>query len=242
MGLFSRMKRTVKAKANAAVDKMTDPEKQLDMAILELEETHKKAIAELLSYKATAKQLEQDLARETQRAQDWEKRAMAAVKAGDDELARKALRERQDSLAQIAKIKRDRDEAASYAIQLNNSRKTAETKLRMLKLRKGTMATQLKAARSGSSSPLGVDTDLFDKFEEAEQRIDEEAIEAEVFAAMQGEELDSADFDRKLVAAGADPAALAAPAGAPGAEDPLEALKAKMAADKAQKKLPGKND
>jgi phage shock protein A len=233
MGLFSRMKRSAKSKANAAIDKMTDPEKQLDMAILELDETHKKAIAELLSYKATAKQLEQDLARETQRAEEWEKRAMAAVKAGDEELAKKALRERQSSLGEVAKIKRDRDEAASYAIQLNKSRKVAETKLRMLKLRKGTLATQLKAARSGSSSPLGVDDELFDKLAEAEQRIDEEAIEAEVFAAMEGEDLSGAEFDRKLAAAGADPALLA-PAGA---DDPLEALKAKMAAEKARKKL-----
>ncbi len=236
MGIFSRLKRSAKAKANAAIDKMSDPEKELDMAIMELEEIRKSAIQELIAYKATAKQMEQELEREEKRAEDWEKRAMAAVKSGDDELAKKALTERNNSLAEIAKIKRDRDEAASYAIQLNRSRKTADTKLRMLKLRKGTMATQIKAARSGS--PLGVDNELFDKFAEAEERIDEEAIEAEVFAAMEGEELpgriSGSEFDRKLLEAGGD-----ATAGAlAGEEDPLEALKAKMAAEKAQKKLP----
>ena len=41
MGIFGRMKRAVKSKANAAVDKMIDPAKELDMAILELEEQQK---------------------------------------------------------------------------------------------------------------------------------------------------------------------------------------------------------
>lgn len=229
MGIFSRMKQSIKSKANSAVDKLSDPEKDLDMAIMELEEMRKKALEELVTYKATAKRLEQDIESEQKRADEWEKRAMAAVKAGDDELAKKALRERQSSLAEVAKIKRDRDEAAGYAIQLNRSRKTAETKLQMLKLRKGTIATQMKAAKTGSA--LGVDNELFDKLDEAEQRIDEDAIEAEVFAAMQGEEYAGADFDAKLLAAGGNPAVAA------DGQDPLEQLKAKMAADKEKKLL-----
>ncbi|MCG8421891.1 MAG: PspA/IM30 family protein [Proteobacteria bacterium] len=236
MGLFERMKRSAKAKANATIDKMRDPEKELELAITELDDMRKKAIEELVAYKATAKKMEQDLEREEKRAEEWEKRAKAAVVAGDDELAKKALRERQNSLEEIAKIKRDRDEAASYAIQLNKSRKTAESKLRMLKLRKGTLATQLQAARSGSS--LGVDSELFDKFAEAEDRIGDEAIEAEVQAALDGEltskdGLSADEFDRKLLEAGGDPtAAGTGKADSTAPNDPLAALKAKMAAQK----------
>ncbi len=225
MGLFDRMKRTVKSKANAAIDSARDPEKELELAIVELEETRKSALQELLTYKATAKKMEQDLEREEKRAAEWEKRAMAAVQAGDDELAKKALREQKDSHAEIVKIKRDRDEAASYAIQLNRSRKKAESKLRMLKLRKGTLANKLRAAKTGSA--LGVDNELFEKFEDAENAIDEEAIEAEVHAAMTGEDFDVADFDRQLKEAGGDPGVVSAEG-----EDPLEALKAKMAQQK----------
>lgn len=232
MGLFDRMKRSAKSKANAAIDKARDPEKELEQAILELDETHKAALKELLSYKASAKKMEQDLEREEKRSEEWERRAMAAVKAGDDELAKKALQERQSSLAEVKKIKHDRDEAASYAIQLNRSRKTAEQKLRMLKLRKGTLATKLRAAETGSV--LGVNNELFDKFAAAENAIDDEAIEAEVQAAMDGEDFDAADFDRQLRLSGGDPGAAAADADG---SDPLEALKAKMAAEKAQKKL-----
>jgi phage shock protein A len=234
MGIFSRMKDAVKSKANAAVDKARDPAKELDLAIYELESIRKKALEELVSYKTTAKQMEQELERQEKKAAEWEQRAMAAVKAGNDELARTALREHKACRAEIERVKRDRDQAAGYAVQLNKSRKEAETKLRMLKLRQGTLATKLKAAKTGSV--LGFDNQLFDKLDEAEARIDQEAIEAEVAVSL-GDELSSggmseSELDAKLLAAGADPALAH-----DGGEDPLEALKAKIAAEKARKKL-----
>lgn len=236
MGIFSRMKDAVKSKANAAIDKARDPEKELDMAIQELDDTRIKALQELVSYKTTAKQMEQEIERHEKKAAEWEQRAMVAVKAGNDELARTALREHKNCRAEIERIKRDRDQAASYAVQLNNSRKDAETKLRMLKMRKGTLATQLKAARTGSS--LGFDNQLFDKLDEAEARIDQEAIEAEVAVSLQDElgadGMSADDFDKKLLAAGADPSMVKSG----GADDPLAALKAKMASEQGRKKLP----
>ena len=232
MGIFSRMKDAVKSKANAAVDKARDPAKELDLAIQELQDLRKKALQELVAYKTTAKQMEQDIERQEKKAAEWEQRAMAAVKAGDDELARSALREHKACRAEVVRIKRDRDEAAGYAAQLNKSRKEADTKLRMLELRRGTLATQLKAAKQGSA--LGFDNQLFDKLDEAEARIDQQSIEAEVAVSLDEElgqgGMSAAEFDRKLLAAGGDPAQV-------DADDPLAALKARMAADKARKKL-----
>src|SRR5215470_10846678 len=107
MGIFKRMKDGISSKANAALDKAIDPEKELDMAILELEEGRKKALQELVSYKATAKQLDNDIEKYRQKAAEWEKRAMIAVKAGDDEAAKTALREKKTAEAEVVKIMRD---------------------------------------------------------------------------------------------------------------------------------------
>src|SRR5262245_44507557 len=155
MGIFGRMKRAIKSKANAAIDKAVDPAKELDMAILELEEQQKQALKELLSYKASAKAMEKDMEALEEKAKAWEQRAMGAVKKGDDELAKQCLKERKDCLTNLAKVKADRDEATGYAVELNRSRKRAETQLRVLKLKKGTMATQIAAARSGTGSAFG---------------------------------------------------------------------------------------
>src|SRR3954471_4776262 len=97
MGIFGKIKNTISSKANAALDKAVDPEKELDMAIMELEEGRKKALAELVSYRATAKNLDNDLEKYKAKSAEWEKRAMLAVRAGDDEAARTALREKKNA-------------------------------------------------------------------------------------------------------------------------------------------------
>src|SRR5262245_16457149 len=126
MGLFGRMKRAVKSKANAAVDKAISPGRELEMAILELEEQQKAALKELLAYKATAKVMEKDIAAAEEKARTWEQRAMAAVRKGDDRLAMECLREQKSSAAHLDKLRRDRDEASGYAVELNRSRKQVE--------------------------------------------------------------------------------------------------------------------
>ena len=230
MGIFSRIKGGLSSKANAAIDRAIDPAKELDMAILELEDGRKKALAELVSYKATAKQLDADLEKHRGKAAEWERRAMAAVKAGDDEAAKLALREKKSVEAEATKIERDKHEAASYAIQLNKSRKEFETKLQMLKMRKGTLATQLAAARSAGGDAFGNDPSVWDRFAAAEERIDAEAIATEVDAAMRGEEEEAkAGFDAKLAKVAGPQGLLADP------DDALARLKDKMAEQKAAK-------
>jgi phage shock protein A len=107
MGIFSKIKNGVSSKANAALDKAISPEKELELAITELEEGRKKALAELASYKTTAKLLDADMEKQKAKAAEWEKRAMLAVKAGDDEAAKLGLREKKAAEAEATKIERD---------------------------------------------------------------------------------------------------------------------------------------
>ncbi|MGE0872170.1 MAG: PspA/IM30 family protein [Kofleriaceae bacterium] len=231
MGIFSKIKDGISSKANAALDKAIDPQKELEMAILELEEGRKKALAELVSYKATAKQMDNDLEKYKAKASEWERRAMLAVKAGDDEAAKHALREKKAAEAEYAKIERDKHEAASYAVQLNKSRKEFDTKLQLLKMRKGTLATQIASARSAGGDVFGNDSSVWDRFKAAEDRIDQEAIESEVDAAMRGEDAEAKMLESKIAAAAGDAGMLTSG----GQDDALASLKAKMAADKAAK-------
>jgi len=242
MGIFGRIKSGISSKANAALDKAIDPEKEVEMAILELEEGKKKAMQELISYKATAKLLDNDIEKFKARAAEWERRAMVAVKAGDDDAAKVALKEKKAAEIEVVKITNDKHEAASYAIQLNKSRKEFEIKLQMLKLRKGTLATQIASARSANGDVFGNDGSVWDRFKQAEERIDAEAIESEVDASMRGEELDTASFDQKLSAATKNAGLLGTP---DGPEDALARLKGKMADQKAAKQKalePGKEE
>ena len=208
------------------------------MAILELEENRKVALKELMAYKVNAKTMEQDLGKQQSKAADWEKRAMMAVRAGDDEAAKTALREQKACLVEAAKIARDRDEAAGLAIALNKSRKQFETKLASLKLRQGTLATQLASARSAGGNVFGHDNGVWDRFAAAEDKIDQASTQAEVDASM-GDDSSTADFDAKLLAASREAGNGAAllesgsgiSTGSP-IDDELAALKAKADAKK----------
>jgi phage shock protein A len=238
MGIFSRIKNGISSKANSALDKAIDPAKEVDMTILELEEGRKKALQELITYKATAKTLDADMEKYKTKAAEWERRAMMAVKAGDDEAAKTALKEKRNADVEAAKIERDKHEAASYAIQLNKSRKEFETKLQILKLRKGTLATQIAAGRSAGGDAFGNDSSVWDRFKAAEDRIDSEAIETEVDAAMRGEMDGGAELDAKILAASrqaqlGDGSDRSAPPNGP--DDALSKLKSKMEDAKAEK-------
>lgn len=224
MGFFTRIKDAVSSKANAALDKAIDPAKELDLKIQELEAAHKVALQELVSYRASMKTMEQEIAKLTERATKHEQRAVAAVKAGDDELARRCLKEVKETRAELERVTRDRDEVAGHAVQLNRSRKELEPKLQMLKLRKGTLATQLAAARSGSGDPLGLDSEPFDRLAAAEEKIDGDAAMLEAEQALEGGAA-PAELEGRLLTAEASH----------GGEDALAELKAKMERERVKK-------
>jgi len=229
MSLLGRIKSALSSKANAALDKAISPEKEMDMAIVELEETNLEARKELLSYKTTKKQIEQDIAACDEKLLKWEERAMDAVKLGDDALAKEALTEKRRLTMARADMVRDRNEASTYAIQLNSSRKLVETRLRILKLKKGTMAQQIAAARAGGQV-FGDDGGVWDRMKKAEERIEEHVIAAEVDELLGMEESTSSEAL----------AALESQTHQLGADSALAELKAKMDSDK--KKLPPKKE
>ena len=229
MGILSRMRTALKSKGNAAIDRASDPKKELDRAITELEETHQAAMKELLGFKATAKRMEQDVTRLDGEISTWEQRARVAVKKGNDELAKKCLRERKRCEDERASIQRDQQEAQTYAAELNKSRKQAEVRLRMLKTRRGTLATQIASARAGRNTVFGNEAELFEKLDQAEERIDEGVYASEVDSALSQGDLGD-DLDQP-----AGPADLAQAAGDPQADDALAELKAKMGAGRAEK-------
>jgi phage shock protein A len=176
--------------------------------------------------------MDQNLQEQETRAAAWEKRAMIAIKRGDDALAKECLQRKRRCVAERASIKRDQNEAAGYAAQLNNSRKELDTKLKMLKLRKGTIAAQLASARSGGSDPFAQSNALFDKLDEAERRIDDEIFEQEAAAELESEGEGNAALEAALLKAAQSPSVVETT----GDDDPLSALKAKMAADPKQLK------
>jgi phage shock protein A len=107
MGIFSKIKNGISSKANAALDKAIDPEKELEMAILELEEGRRRRQQELV--RQGHRKSSRPRWRSMGQATGVERRAMMAVRAGDDEAADCAQGE-EARHSEYVKIERDKHE------------------------------------------------------------------------------------------------------------------------------------
>lgn len=184
MGMMDRLKTLIKANANDAMAKMEDPEKVLNQLILDMKDQLIEAKKQVAVTIADEKRLKKQAEAHRQQAQEWEKRAMMAVRAGRDDLAKEALRRKGelDELtsqysAQWEAQKAAADKLREALYQLNRKIEEADRKKRLLISRKRQAEAHQQMQQTmqslHASSPL-------DRFAKLEERI--EQMEAEVEA------------------------------------------------------------
>src|SRR5260370_41932753 len=143
MGIFSRLAQLIQSNLNDLISRSEDPEKMLNQIVLDMNnqlvEAKKQVAASIADEKRLAKQLEQ----ETANAQEWERRAMMALRAGNEALAKEALaRKREtDQLApttqdQWTKQKNAADHLKKALRLLNDKIEEAKRKKNILSARK----------------------------------------------------------------------------------------------------------
>jgi phage shock protein A len=148
----------------------------------------KKAVAVAI---ADEKKLQKQYVSETDKAKEWERKAMVAVRAGDDNLARQALGRKQEHenistqfqqqwIAQKQAVEKLKD-----ALRLlNNKIEEAKRKKNILIARKKRAEAQQQIANTMQG--LG-DTSAFDTFDRMAERIQLMEAEAEAGAELAGE-------------------------------------------------------
>ena len=106
MGLFGRLASLIKSNLNDLISKSEDPEKMLNQVILEMNqqlvEAKKQVALSIADEKRLAKQFETERAT----AEEWERKAMMAVRAGEDELAKEALLRQKEHESLSAELER----------------------------------------------------------------------------------------------------------------------------------------
>ncbi len=219
MGIFDRMSRLIKGSANAKIDKMTDPAKELEQLILEMEEEIRKGRAETTKMMATQKRMAARIVELGKQSAVWSERAEAAVRAGDDELAKQALERRQETEEQLAEARHEEKEAARYAQDLQDSLKRNDARLREIKMKKGTIKAKV-ANRKG----VDVSAEALDEFDRISGKVDDAESEVEAEAELADElggQAKDEETEAKFVAL--------AKKGGGDVDDRLAALKKKMA-------------
>ena len=94
MGIFSRLGTLIKSNLNELISQAEDPQKMLNQIVLDMQNQLVEAKKQVAVSIADEKRLRKQLDEQTELAKEWERKAMMAVRAGDDVLAREALRAR----------------------------------------------------------------------------------------------------------------------------------------------------
>ncbi|MBK9034806.1 MAG: PspA/IM30 family protein [Myxococcales bacterium] len=222
MGIFSRLGTLIKSNINDLITKAEDPEKMLTQVLLEMQQQladAKKAVAVAI---ADEKKLQKQTVAEQDKAKEWERKAMVAVRGGDDGLARQALARKQEH-ENVAGQFQTQWVAQKQAVEklkdalrlLNNKIEEAKRKKNILIARKKRAEAQQQIANTMQG--LG-DTSAFDTFDRMADRIALMEAEAEAGAELAGE-LSGDTLESKF---------LALEAGGANDDDALAELKAKM--------------
>jgi phage shock protein A len=258
MGIFNRLGSLFKSNVNDMITKAEDPEKMLNQVMVDMRGQLIEAKKQVAVAIADEKRLEKQWQAEAQTAQEWERKAMLAVRAGDDGLAKEALARKTEHDNLAAQFKQQFDLQHQAVEKLKDALRQLNNKIEEAKRKKNILIARQKRAEAQQTihktmSGLS-DTSAFDTFDRMAEKVEKAEAQAEAGAELAGElsgdTLDS-KFKQLEAGAGTDLAlaelkakmALPAPAATPVAlpageadsalDQELAALKAQLAAEPA---------
>lgn len=190
MGLFSRFKRAVKSNLNDLISKAENPEKMLDQLLLEMNEQmveSKKTVAAAI---ADQKRLERVITQNRGEAAEWERRAVLAVRSGNDPLAKEALLRKQEYDNAARQYQTQWEAQAGTVEGLKESLRQLQQKIEEAARRRNLLVARVKRAeaqkRIQETMTSLSDNSAFQAFDRMAEKVDR--IEAEADAL---KELDS---------------------------------------------------
>jgi phage shock protein A len=211
MGIFARLATLIKANLNDLISRSEDPEKMLNQIVVEmgtqLDEAKKQVAAAIADEMRLAKQVES----ETATAAEWERRAMLAVRAGDDALAKEALARQKEHAAHAEQFREQSQKQKAGVDQLKLALRALNNKIEEAKRKKNLLIARKKRAEAQKAiqETLGglKNASAFSAFDDMANRI--ERMEAEAEAGAEIAEEYSGDvlqqkFQKLEMTAGAD--------------------------------------
>ncbi len=232
MNIFRRLFRIGSAEANSLVDKLEDPIKMTEQGIRDLKGDLGKALEALAEVKALAIRARNDADADTEKAKDYEKKAILLLKRAEkgeitmeeaDRLASECLVQKEALMNNAATNRKNQEKfegnVAKLDANIKNLRsnvKKYEVELKTLKAR----AKVSKATKNINKQLADIDsTSTVSMLERMKEKVDQEEALAESYAEIAGENTSiDMEIDKALDSGSAEVKA----------SDSLAALKAKM--------------
>ena len=224
MGIFDRIATLFKSNINDLISKAENPEKMLDQIVVDMRNQLAQAKQQVASSIADEKRLKDQADAEYKSAQDWEAKAMLAVKEGRDDLAKQALLRHTESLQHANQLEETWQMQQATVEKLKNSLRDLNDKIEEAKRKKNLLLARQRSAQAQqriAQTMSGMsEKSAFEAFARMEEKIanNERQIKAsvEIDEEFSGDRLQS-DFKK-----------LERVAGSASADQQLQALKEKM--------------
>jgi phage shock protein A len=221
MGLWKRLAQLLKSNVNDIVDGAADPERMLDQVVTEMRGQLVEAKKQVAVAIADERRFKQQVEAEQKASADWERKAVLAIKAGDDGLAKQALMRQRDHEGVAAQLAEQHAKQAHAVEQLKIALRALNTKIEESERKKSVLVARKRradAVRSIEGTLSGMkESSAFEAFNRIEKRIDQDEAEADAEAEL-GREMTGSAVKQRFDDLERDASA----------DDALAALKQKM--------------
>ena len=188
MGIFRRLAQLLKSNVNDLISRSEDPEKMLNQVVVEMNQQLVEAKKQVAVAIADEKKLLRQFEAERAKAEEWERRAMMAVRAGDDALATEALARKKDHEALAAQLEQQWAKQKAAVDQLKNALRVLNNKIEDAKRKKNVLIARKKRAEAQKAiqeTMSGLqNASAFETFDRMAQKIERIEAEAEASAEL----------------------------------------------------------
>jgi len=262
MGIFDRFSTLLRSNINDLISRAEDPEKMLNQILVDMRSQLAKAKQQVATAIADEKRLRDQADAEYRQAQDWEQKAMLAIKEGRDDLAKQALMRQGEHMSHGQQLEQTWEAHRMETEKLKNSLRDLNDKIEEAKRKKNLLIARAKRAeaqaRIAETMSSMSEKSAFEAFSRMETKIEDNErrmlANVEIDEEFSGDKLAS-DFkvlEKGAGAASADMQLIALkqkmgvlPAGAPGSNKQIgagnsneETVHAEIEDTEEQKKLP----
>lgn len=191
MSILKRFWTVVKSYLNHFIGQAEDPEKMLNQMLLDMQEQLISAKKQVAVAIADEKRLFQQHELERRLSTEWEKRAMLAVKAGNDDLAKQALDRQGEHTKQAQGFQEQWNGQKAAVEQLKTALQQLSEKIEEAKRKKNLLVARAKRAEAQKTiteTMSGIQqNNAFDTIGRMEEKIDRMEAEAQATSELANE-------------------------------------------------------
>lgn len=195
MSIFTRVRDILSANINAMLDSAEDPEKMANEYLRQLNNEEYEVKTSVAAAMADATKLNRMEAQYMAEAESWDRKAEAALRAGDEELAKAALSRKVSSNKLYQQYKEQSDAQEAQVEQLEQALVQLQTRVAEVRSKRDLIIAKKNRAQTQEAIQRTVrgisKISALDKLDQLEDRVDERLDKAEAMAQLEGDSLES---------------------------------------------------